>query len=160
VEFSGPPRRPTGLRRALFRLPLGLYRAHLGVVLGHRFVLINHVGRTTGRPRQVVVEIVDRDPATGAVTAASGFGPKSDWYRNLLAHPDVTIQTGRRRRSVRAVALSEVEAADAMAGYARRHPRAARALSRFMGFGVDGSEADYRAVGREIPMVRFVPDSG
>jgi len=134
-----------------------LYQAHLGAVLGHRFVLINHVGRTTGRPRQVVVEVVARDAATGVVTVASGFGPKSDWYRNLLAHPEVTIQTGARSRDVHAVVLTEVEAADAMAGYARRRPRAARALSRFMGFGVDGSEADYRAVGRQVPMVRFEP---
>lgn len=154
---AGTPPRPTGLRRALFRLPLRLYRAHLGAVLGHRFVLINHVGRITGLPRQVVVEVVERDPASGAVTVASGFGPKSDWYRNLLAHPDVSIQTGARLRDVHAVVLTEEEAADAMAGYARRHPRAARALSKFMGFGVDGSEADYRAVGRQIPMVRFEP---
>ncbi len=30
-------------------------------------------------------------------------------------------------------------------------------LVRFMGFAVDGSEADYRLVGRELPFVRFVP---
>lgn len=155
MEIQGAPRRPTGLRRALFRAPLLLYRAGLGGLLGRRFVLIDHIGRSSGLRRQVVVEVVERDPYTGAVTVASGFGAKSDWYLNLLAHPDVTIQVGSGSRDVRAVALPASEAADAMAGYAGRHPRAARALSRFMGFRVDGTVADYRAVGGQIPMVRF-----
>ncbi|MFW6034053.1 MAG: nitroreductase family deazaflavin-dependent oxidoreductase [bacterium] len=157
MEFTGRPERPTGVRRMLYRLPVWLYRARLGVLLGTRFVLINHVGRKTGRWRQVVVEVVDRDPATGAVTVASGFGPDADWYRNLLAHPQATIQLGSRSATVRAVPLSEDGAAEAMARYARRHPRAARGLSALMGFRVDGSKADYLEAGRRIPMLRLEP---
>jgi deazaflavin-dependent oxidoreductase (nitroreductase family) len=157
VERTARPDPPTGLRRFLFRAPLGLYRAHLGVLLGGRFVLINHLGRKTGRHRQVVVEVVSRDVATGAITVASGFGPKADWYRNLRAHPDVTVQVGARAHHVRATFLDGAEAGDAMVDYARRHPRAARGLAGFMGFGVDGSESDYRAAAAEIPMVRLDP---
>ena len=36
-------KRPQGFRRVLFRLPLGLYRAGLGGLLGHRFVLIHRL---------------------------------------------------------------------------------------------------------------------
>lgn len=157
MEFTERPERPRGIRRMLYRLPVWLYRARLGILLGNRFVLINHVGRKTGKLRQVVVEVVVRNPATGAVTVASGFGPRADWYRNLLAHPDATIQLGSRSLTVRAVPLSEDEAAEAMVAYARHHPRAARGLSALMGFRVDGSEADYLEVGRRIPMLRLEP---
>jgi hypothetical protein len=72
-----------------------------------------------------------------------------------VARPAATIQIGTCRWRVRAV-LSPAEGAEVMSGYARRHPRAAKALSGLMGFGVDGGEQDYRAVGREIPFVRLM----
>lgn len=157
VERNARPRAPTGLRRLLFRLPIPLYRAHLGWLLGHRFVLINHVGRRTGRPRRVVVEVVAREPVTGTVTVASGFGPGADWYRNLLARPDVSIQVGARRARVRAVPLTAEQGGAVMVTYARRHGRAARVLSRYLGFVVNGGADDYRAVGQKVPFVRFEP---
>jgi deazaflavin-dependent oxidoreductase (nitroreductase family) len=148
---------PTGWRRALFRLPIICYRLGVGWVLGTRFVLINHVGRRTGHLHTAVVEVVDHDPDADTCTVASGFGPSADWYRNLLATPDVTIQIGRRTIPVTARALSDDEGADAMAGYAAAHPRTARRIARFMGFEVDGTERDYREVGRAVPFVRFAP---
>lgn len=157
MEIVGRPDPPTGVRRVLFRLPIWLYRARLGAVLGSRFVLINHVGRKSGMRRQVVVEVVGHDPQTGKVTVAAGFGRTSDWYRNLLAHPDARIRLGRRSMRVHAVALSPEQSAAAMLAYARRHPRAALRLSRFMGFSVDGGADDYRAVGQELSMVRLDP---
>lgn len=157
MQHRQRPGLPTGWRRVLFRLPIHCHHLGLGWLLGHRFVLINHVGRRTGRPRTVVVEVVDHDPRAGTWTVASGFGPTADWYRNLLATPDVTIQVGRRTIPVTAHQLSAEQGADAMARYARAHPRTARRLAGFMGFEVDGSEPDYRAVGRALPFVRFVP---
>jgi len=157
MERVARPTRPTGIRRVLFRLPILLYRARLGWLLGSRFVLINHTGRRTGRQRQVVVEVVERDPETGAVTVAAGFGKRTDWYRNLLAHPKASIRLGNRRIEVRATPLTAEQGAEVMVGYARRHPTAAKGLSRFMGFAVDGSVEDYRAAGREIPFLRLTP---
>lgn len=98
-----------------------------------------------------------REARTGAVMVVSGFGPGSDWYRNLLARPDASIHLGARYMRVRAVPLPPEAAAEVMLGYARRHPQAARRLARFMGFAVDGSEDDYRAVGRELPAMRLEP---
>ena len=151
------PRPPAGVRRALFRLPIHLYRLRLGWLLGLRFVLIHHTGRRSGRRHRVVVEVVARDPAAGTVTVASGFGPRADWYRNLLPHPDTEIELGVHRYPVRAVPLTPEQGGEVMVGYARRHGRAARFLARFLGFAVDGSADDYRAAGREIPFIRFDP---
>lgn len=151
------PHRPTGWERLAFRAPILLYRARLGWVLGGRFVLIHHIGRKTGLARSVVVEVVEHDAASGSYVVCSGFGPHADWYWNLLAHPQVTIEVGRRSLGVEAVPLAPEEGGELMARYAVPHDRAARRLCRFMGFEVDGSADDYRAVGRELPFVRFVP---
>lgn len=146
---------PTGWRRWAFRLPIRLYRAGLGPLLGKRFLLLHHTGRQSGRQRQAVVEVVSYDPRAGAWIVASGFGPKSDWYQNLRHRPQTAIQFGRRRYSVTSRFLSSDEGADIMGAYARRHPRAARRLCSLMGFAVDGSEDGYRKVGRATPFVRL-----
>lgn len=147
---------PKGLARLLFRLPIKAYRLRMGWLFGGRLMLVTHTGRKTGKQRQAVIEIVGRQGAS--YLACSGFGTGAAWYRNVLATPEVTIQVGNRNRSATAEPLDEEAGADAMARYALQHPRAARRLCRsLMGFAVDGSEADYREVGRRLPFVRFTP---
>ncbi|MGC9540727.1 nitroreductase family deazaflavin-dependent oxidoreductase [Streptomyces sp. UG1] len=158
TQHQSTPRRPqppTGWRRLAFRLPIRLYHAGLGPLLGKRFLLLHHTGRKSGRERQGVLEVVSYDRDTDTWTVASGFGPKSDWYQNLRHRPQAVIQFGRRRFSVTAHFLSPEEGADVMADYARRHPRAARRLASLMGFSVDGSEAAYRRIGEATPFVRL-----
>ncbi len=147
------PKPPSGLSRRLFRLPIYLYKVGLGGLLGDRFLLLNHSGRKSGLPRQAVVEVVRCDLATETYIIASGFGEGSQWFQNLMHTPDVMIQVGRRILSVHARRLSSKEAADEMADYARRNPKAAHALARFMGFEVDGTEAGYRQLGAQLPFV-------
>jgi deazaflavin-dependent oxidoreductase (nitroreductase family) len=147
---------PTGLGRIVYRLPIHLYRMGLGWLFGHRLMLVNHIGRVSGKRRQVVLEVVNHDAIDAGYVAVSGFGPTAAWYQNVLHTPDVTIQVGRRVIAVRAVPLSVEEGAGLMAHYARRHPTAAKRLCRIMGYAVDGSEADFRTVGRRLPFIRFV----
>ena len=147
----------TGPRRWLFRAPLLVYRARLGRLFGHRLVMLVHRGRRSGRWRQVVVEVVVRDPTTGAVTVASGYGPSSNWYRNLLANPDAEIVLGSHRLGVRATQVPPEEGGDLMVDYARRRPRSARMVARQMGVPVDGNEAAFRALGVALPYVRLQP---
>jgi deazaflavin-dependent oxidoreductase (nitroreductase family) len=151
------PGRPTGWRRRFFRLPVPLFRAGLGWLFGGRLVLVEHRGRRTGRPRRSVVEVVARGRGTGAVTVASGFGGTADWYRNLRAHPQGVMRTGRKRIPVSAHAVPPERAAAIMVGYGRRHPRLTRRLARFMGFEVDGTDDDFAEVGRSVPFLELVP---
>jgi deazaflavin-dependent oxidoreductase (nitroreductase family) len=158
IERVRDPGKPSGLKRALFRMPRFLYHWKLGFLLGRRFLLLKHVGRKSGLPRETVVEVADRDETSGTYTIASGFGPKSDWYRNLLAHPDVSICVGNRSVVVRAKALSPEESGEAMVRYGKSYPRAAQEITRLMGFRADGTEEDYRKLGREeIPFVLLEP---
>ncbi|KMS91895.1 nitroreductase family deazaflavin-dependent oxidoreductase [Prauserella rugosa] len=151
---QGPP---TGWRRAVARAPIVLYRRGLGALLGRRLVYLVHTGRRSGRRRDVVLEVVRRDG--DAVIVCSGFGTAAAWYRNVVANPDVTLQSGRRRTAARATPLDVDTGEDLMADYGRRHPKLAARLARVMGFRVDGSDEDYRALGREVRFVRLDPSA-
>ena len=132
------------------------YRLGCGWLLGKRFLLLNHTGRKSGLSRQTVLEVVDYDPDTNTYFIASGYGKQSDWYRNILNTPAVTIQVGNRRMNVMAHPLTPEESGEAMVSYARKYPTAARYLCRKMGYHVDGSDDDYRTVGHEaIPFVEL-----
>ncbi|MFC7549171.1 nitroreductase family deazaflavin-dependent oxidoreductase [Plantactinospora sp. GCM10030261] len=150
-----PAAPPAGMRRLLFRLPVYVYRVGLGAVLGRRFLYLVHTGRVSGRRRDVVIETVGREG--GRYQVCSGFGTSAQWYRNIRHNPDVAIQVGRHRARATAVLLDTARGADLMARYASRHPTLARRLCTVMGFEVDGSEADFREVGRRVPFVEFVP---
>lgn len=150
-------RPPTGVRRIAFRAPMYLYRLGLGWLFGDRLLLLNHIGRVSGKPRQTILEVVAHDRADGSFVVASGWGASAAWYRNLLHTPDVSVQVGKRVTAVTAVPLPEEEGAEIFAQYAIRHRMLAKhLLPRLMGFSVDGSEADFREVGRRMPFVRFV----
>jgi deazaflavin-dependent oxidoreductase (nitroreductase family) len=151
---------PRGLARLAWRAPIWFYRLGLGGLLGGRLVLLNHIGRKSGQPRQAVVEVVRHDQETGAYIVASGFGEKADWYQNVMAHPEITIQVGRRRLAARAERLPLPQAADEMLDYNRRHPAALRTLAGIMGYRLDGSDADARFFAQVIPIVALVPLDG
>ncbi|MEV5826150.1 nitroreductase family deazaflavin-dependent oxidoreductase [Spirillospora sp. NPDC052242] len=158
MEIVKTPAPPSGVRRLLWRLPIHLYRWRLGVFMPPRIMLLTHIGRTSGLPRRAVIEVVERGP--DGYVAASGFGVQADWYRNVLKTPDVTVQVGRRVVPVTAVPMSREEGAELMARYGPRHPRTARRLCKIMGYAVDGTADDFRAVGERTPFVRFVPCAG
>ncbi len=104
-----------------------------------------------------VLEVVRHDRVTGAYVIAAGFGERSDWLRNLAEHPETSIQVGRRLLAVRAVRLPAEKAGDELVDYQRRHPDAFSALARLLGYRVDGSEADARAMSAFLPFVALQP---
>jgi deazaflavin-dependent oxidoreductase (nitroreductase family) len=154
IKDAQPPR---GLARLVWRAPIWIYRLGLGGLLGERFVLLNHVGRKSGQPRQAVLEVVSHDPETGAYVVAAGFGEKSDWYQNAMVHPQVSIQVGRKRMDARAERLPLAQATQVMLDYNRRHPAALRTLAGILGYRTDGSEADVRYLAGIIPIVKLTP---
>jgi hypothetical protein len=79
VEIVKKVTPPAGVTRLVFRLPLYLYRWGRGWLFGHRLVVVNHIGRVTGKRRQVVLEVVDHDADDGSYVVASGWGPDADF---------------------------------------------------------------------------------
>jgi deazaflavin-dependent oxidoreductase (nitroreductase family) len=147
---------PAGVTRFLFRVPIYFYRVRLGWLFGHRLLLLNHIGRVSGKLRRTILEVAEYDGDSYVV--ASGWGPNAAWYRNILHTPDVTIQAGTRTIPVTAIPLDKDEGGDVFVRYTSRHRTAARyMLPRVLGYSVDGSDADFRAAGQHLPFVRFVP---
>lgn len=105
-----------------------LYRRGAGPLLGPRLLMVEHVGRTTGRPRYVCLEVVER-PRPDTIVIVSGFGARAQWYRNLRATPRCHVSTGRLRRvAAEARFLSDAEASQTLERYRQAHPRAWRRL--------------------------------
>jgi deazaflavin-dependent oxidoreductase (nitroreductase family) len=147
---------PKGLARLLFRLPIWLYRAGLGWILGNRMLLLNHVGRKSGLIRQAVLEVVQHDPQSDEYVVAVGFGERSQWYQNILVQPDVDIVVGRRKLEVTAEQLAPQISGEVIVDFARRYPNEAK-LAGLLGFEVDGSEEDYREVGKMLTLIALRP---
>ncbi|MFB7874398.1 nitroreductase family deazaflavin-dependent oxidoreductase [Nocardia sp. NPDC056064] len=114
--------------RWLVRAPILLYRAGFGFLFGRRLLMLEHLGRSSGRRRYVVLEVVDHPAATEYVIV-SGFGVGAQWYRNIVTHPAVRVSTGfRRRLPATATPMTETDSAHALERYARQHPRAWKQL--------------------------------
>jgi deazaflavin-dependent oxidoreductase (nitroreductase family) len=147
---------PQGCSRVFFRTPIWFYRLGLGGVLGKRFLLLNHTGRKSGLPRQAVLEVVQHEPESNAYVVAVGFGPKSQWYQNILANPEVTVQVGWKKWTARATQLSPEEGGEVFVDFTKRYPGEAK-FAPLLGFDVDGSEEDYRQMGEMMIFVRLEP---
>ncbi|CCF61889.1 nitroreductase family deazaflavin-dependent oxidoreductase [Nocardia cyriacigeorgica] len=127
--------------RWFVRAPIWVFRARLGFLFGGRLLLLEHRGRKSGQVRYVVLETVDR-PDADTVVIASGFGPTSQWYRNLLAEPHCRVSVGWRHRAPAVARMLDIEeTAAVLAGYRVRHPKAYQELGGIIeeatGQGID-----------------------
>jgi deazaflavin-dependent oxidoreductase (nitroreductase family) len=148
------PQPPKGLSRFFYRLPILFYRAGLGILLGHRFLLLEHVGRKSGLIRSTVLEVIRQDREIGAYYVVSAFGERSDWYQNVTLSPGVTITVGSKRMQAQAKLLSEDESANEIIDYAHRYKLAFRFLAtRFFGYPAPKSEEDVRRIAQGLHVV-------
>ena len=72
---------------AMWRLGLGSW-VNLWPDVGGRIMVLTHIGRRTGIRRRTPVNYAIVD---GEIYCTAGFGQTSDWYRNVMAHPDVQV---------------------------------------------------------------------
>jgi deazaflavin-dependent oxidoreductase (nitroreductase family) len=91
-----------GLLWHLFRAPVHLYRWHLGWLFGNRCLLLTHMGRRTGLPRQTVLVVIEYRKDGPEVVAVNGFGPASDWLLNIESVGGEEVIVGPQRFSRRA----------------------------------------------------------
>ena len=71
----------------MWRLGLGPL-LNMGPVMAGRYMVITHMGRKSGLKRRTPVNyaLVDDE-----VYCMAGFGAASDWYRNIIANPQVEV---------------------------------------------------------------------
>jgi len=157
------PAPPTGVLRSLLGLPVHLYHAHLGALLGHRFLLLVHTGRKTGLHRETVLEVVRYDPVTRESVVAAGWGRRTGWLHNVEAGLAHEVWTGRQRFAPAYRILPPDEAERLFADYERRNrliaPIIRAVLSRLLGWRYDGTPAARRRAVEQLSLVAFRPPS-
>lgn len=151
----GLRRVPGRLALLVFRFPLHLYRRGWGWMLGHTFLMFEHIGRRTGKRHQAVAMVLADDPLTGELVICSAWGPHVDWVRNLRAGPATEVQIGRDRFVPAHRFLAEDEAVAVALGFRARHGGRLRLLSTILGWGDLSTEQTIRAFVQGHPFVAF-----
>ena len=147
---------PKGLLRLFLRCPILLYQLHLGWLLGHRFLLLTHVGRKSGMSRLTVLEVVSYESARQRCVIASGWGEKAQWFKNILVNPDVTVTLGMHRHRANARRLSKTEAELELRDYAYNHPWSMKQLNKTMlGKPFHGRDEDFQQLAAQVPLVEL-----
>jgi deazaflavin-dependent oxidoreductase (nitroreductase family) len=161
MNESLQPKPPAGVIRWLLHLPAYFYRARLGLLLGHRFLLLTHLGRTSGRRYQTVLEILQYDEDSEESIVMAGWGRATQWLQNVQADHAVEIQVGRTAYPPvwRIVGLDE--ARWTLREYLDRNRRGGpiirRVLGGMLGWPFDGSDAALNRAIEQLPLVGFRP---
>jgi len=150
---------PNAALRRVFRAPVYLYRWKCGWLLGHRFLLLIHLGRRTGRRRHTVLEVMEYRREGPEAVVMSAFGRNADWLRNIEAIPNPRVVIGSQSFIAAHRFLDEEEAVQAIAGYEQRNwviaPIIRSVLSRFLGWRYRGSATDRRRLVKQLPLIAF-----
>lgn len=125
------------------------FRANGGTVetmgFGRRLVLVHHLGARTGTERISPVANIRDDDGSRLVAASKGGAPDNpDWYHNLLAHPDVRIETPEGDEQVH---VTELKGADRDAAWERFKEMS------------EGFRSYEQKTTRVIPVLRLTPSS-
>ena len=115
----------------------------LGSAFGMPVVELHTVGRKSGLPRSTMLTVPVIDGDRIVLVASKGGGDRDpDWYRNLLAHPEIELTMGGRRRPMRARRASPEEKAELWP----------RVVAAYRGYGGYQHRTD-----RDIPLVICEP---
>lgn len=115
----------------------------LGSAFGMPAVELHTVGRVSGRARTTMLTapVVDGDRVV-LVASKGGDDRDPDWYRNLLAHPDIELTMAGRRSPMAARPATAEEKADLW-------PRVVTAYRGYAGY--------QQRTDRDIPLVICTP---
>jgi deazaflavin-dependent oxidoreductase (nitroreductase family) len=85
----------------------------LGSAFGMPVIELHTVGRTSGRPRSTMLTAPVIDGHRVVLVASKGGDDRDpDWFRNLMAHPEIELTIAGRRRLMRARRASAEEKAE------------------------------------------------
>ena len=109
---------------------------------GAPLLLLHTVGARTGTPRVNPMMYLDDHGRYLVFASKAGADTNPDWYHNLLAHPDASIEVGDRTLEVHAVELQGAERDRLFNQQASLYP---------------GFEGYQRKTNRVIPVVALIP---
>jgi len=84
--------------------PRIIYAIGLGPIYGRVVLLLITTGRKSGLPR---VTPLQYEEIEGKIMIGSARGTSSDWYRNIVAEPEVIVRVGSRKFKGRGEPVSD-----------------------------------------------------
>jgi len=106
------------------------FRAHEGRVGGHfedvPVLLLHTIGAKSALERVNPMLYLDLDGHRYVFASAGGAGSHPDWYHNLVAYPEVTVEVGTETYAAIARPVAGDERDRIYAEQARRHAQFAR----------------------------------
>jgi deazaflavin-dependent oxidoreductase (nitroreductase family) len=118
--------------RLIKKPPQLAYALGLGPLIGHRVLLLTTIGRKTGLPRTTPLQYEKID---GQYFVGSAKGVKADWYRNLVANPQVKVRVkGEKFTGTAETTTDPARIADFLEYRLRHHPRMVGAMLKANGF--------------------------
>jgi deazaflavin-dependent oxidoreductase (nitroreductase family) len=103
-------------------------------------IILRHTGRRSGQPRTTGLQQIYHDVGSGRYFVAAAYGPTSDWWRNSVADPNVSIEVGGSIVEAVAEPVYSQEAVIVMESAMEENPRLRD--QAFKHAGVDVSDPD------------------
>jgi deazaflavin-dependent oxidoreductase (nitroreductase family) len=108
--------------RAHNRALIEEFRANGRRLGGRQILLLTTTGARTGQSRTTPMMYVPDGDRVLVLASNAGAPKHPDWYRNLLAHPEVSVEVDGEQYPATAVPLAGDEYADRWAEITSRYP--------------------------------------
>jgi len=149
-------RLPKPLLRLIRYPPRLAYALGLGPLLGRYVLLLTTIGRKSDLKRVTPLQYEEQD---GIIYVGAARGTKADWFRNIVANPQVTVRVRNRRFKAQAEAITDTErVADFLELRLARHPRMVGAMMKGEGLPARPSRAQLEQYAKSIAMVAIKPE--
>ena len=132
-----------------------LYFIGLGPLVGRIVLLLTTTGRKTGLLRVTPLQYEEVD---GVYYIGSTRGKKADWFRNLVADPNVEVRVKSRRfKGVAEPITDTASIADFIELRLRRHPRMIGLILKAEGLPPRPERAQLESYAKRMAIVRIRP---
>jgi deazaflavin-dependent oxidoreductase (nitroreductase family) len=132
-----------------------MYALGLGPLFGRFVLLLTTTGRKSGKARVTPLQYEEID---GVIYIAAARGQRADWFRNLVANPQVEVRVKSRRfRCMAEPIYSPQQIADFLEVRLRRHPRMMSAILRRDGLPVQPKRMELEAYAARLAVVALKP---
>lgn len=146
------------LVKKLYKTPILLYRLGLGKLFGSYILILSTTGRKTQKTHHTPVEYFYHE---GKYYIISGFGEHTDWYKNIMANPQVTLQNSYERICAEARAPKTDEEWEAVHLYLTRSPVGRVLMADFITpteqDAQESQSPDIMAEIKKLPVLTFDP---
>jgi len=150
------PAKVGNLMRLVFKTPVWLYQSGFGRLVPRKILILTTIGRKTGKPRMTAVEY-GYDAAADEYFLMSGWGGRSDWYRNARANPRVQIWFRDKKIDAVARQATNDDVVKVMQEVLAINPHAVRTWSSHSGVPYDGTRNSLLQMAPAFPSLLVSP---